>query len=107
MNKDEELACAIIDRVSELIEEHYPELKPRCITDDDSIESPALINGQVYYDLELEIAKLIHNHPKFPMRCPRDNAELELVDERMDWQNFRCTECGMKIKCEEGEDDEC
>jgi len=104
MNKSEELANKIIDRVCDVIETNYPELTPKHITDDTSIESPALINGTTYYDLEVEIAELIHNHPQFPMRCPRDNAELELVDERMDWQTFRCTECGMKIKCEEGEE---
>jgi len=38
------------------------------------------------------------------MKCPRDNAELELVDERMDWQHFRCPECRMKITCEEDDD---
>jgi hypothetical protein len=59
MDKYEELANDIIDRVSELIEEHYPEIKPRCITDDDSIENPALINGTIYYDLETEIAEKI------------------------------------------------
>lgn len=58
MDKYEELACNIIDRVSDLIEEHYPELKPRNITDDD-IDNPALINGTIYYDLETEIADMI------------------------------------------------
>jgi hypothetical protein len=59
MDKYEELANEIIDRISEVIEEHYPEIKPRCITDDDSIENPALINGTIYYDLETEIAEKI------------------------------------------------
>ena len=61
MKKHEELANQIIDRISEVIEENYPEIKPRCITDDDSIESPALINGTIYYDLESEIAEKIKN----------------------------------------------
>jgi len=59
MDKYEELANDIIDRVCDVIEEHYPELKPRCITDDDSIDEPALINGTVYYDLEDEIAGML------------------------------------------------
>lgn len=59
MDKYEELANEIINRVSDLIEEHYPEIKPRCITDDNSIENPALINGTIYYDLEQEIAEKI------------------------------------------------
>lgn len=59
MNKHEELANEIIDDVCEIIEEHYPEIKPKCITDDKSIESPALINGTIYYNLESEIADKI------------------------------------------------
>ena len=59
MNKYEELANNIIDTISELVEKHYPEIKPRCITDDDSIENPSLINGTIYYDLEDEIAQKI------------------------------------------------
>lgn len=59
MDKYEELANEIIDRISDVVEENYPELKPRCITDDKSIESPALINGTTYYDLEDEIANMI------------------------------------------------
>jgi len=59
MNKYEELANEIIDMVSDVIVEHYPEIKPRCITDDKSIENPALINGIIYYDLESEIADKI------------------------------------------------
>lgn len=55
MDKYEELANKIIDDISELIEKHYPELKPKCITDDE-IENPALINGTIYYNLESKIA---------------------------------------------------
>lgn len=58
MDKYEELANEIIDRISDLIEEHY-DIKPKCITDDDSIDEPALINGTIYYDLEVEIAEKI------------------------------------------------
>ncbi len=61
MDKYEELANEIIDRISDVIEENYPEIKPKCITDDDSIENPALINGTIYYDLESEIADRIKN----------------------------------------------
>jgi len=59
MDKYEELANEIIDRISDVIEENYPEIKPRCITDDDSIKEPALINGTIYYNLESEIADKI------------------------------------------------
>ncbi len=58
MNKEKELANEIIDDISELIEEHYPEIKPKCITGDE-IENPALINGTIYYDLECKIADKI------------------------------------------------
>ena len=56
-NTKEELACNIIDMVSELIEEHY-DIVPKCLTDDD-IENPALINGTIYYDLEDEVVDKI------------------------------------------------
>jgi len=59
MNKFETIANEIIDDICDVIEENYPELKPRCITDDKSIESPALINGTIYYDLESAIADKI------------------------------------------------
>jgi len=59
MNKSEELANEIIERVCGVIEENYPEIKPRSITDDD-IENPSLINGTIYYDLESEIAGKIN-----------------------------------------------
>lgn len=55
MDRYEDLASEIIDDVSDLIEEHY-KIKPKHITDDKSIEHPALINGIVYFNLEAEIA---------------------------------------------------
>jgi len=58
MNKYEELANSIIEQVCEKIEKHYPELKPKNITDDD-IENPDLLNGTIYYDLESDIAEQI------------------------------------------------
>ncbi|KKM84218.1 hypothetical protein LCGC14_1301460 [marine sediment metagenome] len=58
MDKYEELANRIIDDICEVVENHYPEIKPKCITDDE-IENPALINGTIYYDLECEIADKI------------------------------------------------
>ena len=61
MDKYEELANEIIDEISDIIEENYPEIKPRCITDDKSIENPALINGTIYYDLECRIADKIRD----------------------------------------------
>lgn len=39
------------------------------------------------------------------MNCPRDNTELELVDERRDWETYRCVNCGLKITLEEGGED--
>jgi hypothetical protein len=57
MNKYEELANKLIDKVSETIENHY-NIKPKSLTDD-NIENPALINGTIYYDLEIEIAEKI------------------------------------------------
>jgi len=60
MDKFDELANEIIDRVCEVIEENYPEIKPKAITDDD-IENPSLINGTIYYDLETEISSKIKN----------------------------------------------
>lgn len=59
MNKYEELAHEIIDEVSEIIEEHY-DIEPKNITDDD-IDNPALINGTIYYDLEVSVAEKIKN----------------------------------------------
>ena len=64
MDKYEELANEIIDDICEVVEENYPEIKPRCITDDDSIEEPALINGTIYYDLECGIADKIKEFVK-------------------------------------------
>jgi len=39
------------------------------------------------------------------MNCPRDGAELELVDEGMTWQKLKCPVCKMKIHLEEGDDE--
>ena len=64
MDKYEELANWIIDRISEVVEANYPEIIPKCITDDDSIENPALINGTIYYNLESEIAGKIKKFKK-------------------------------------------
>ena len=59
MNIYEEESNEIIELVSSVIEEHYG-IEPKNITDDD-IESPALINGTIYYDLESAIADKIKN----------------------------------------------
>ena len=40
------------------------------------------------------------------MKCPRDNTELELIDERMSWEKYRCPECKMKVTLTEEEEDE-
>ena len=71
MDKFEELANEIIDEVSEVIENNYPELKPRCITDDESIDSPALINGTIYYNLESDIVDKLK---KFKLRMFKKEA---------------------------------
>ncbi len=76
MNIYEELASGIIDDVSEIIENNYPEIKPKHITDDKSIESPALINGTIYYDLEDEIAGKIKSKFEKLMRL----FEADLID---------------------------
>ena len=57
MNKYEELACDIIDEISEWVENHY-DIKPKPFGDD-TLENPALINGVEYYDLESKIAEMI------------------------------------------------
>ena len=57
MNKYEKLTNEMIEKISEIVEEHY-NIKPKNITDDD-IENPALINGTIYYDLENEFADKI------------------------------------------------
>ncbi len=61
MDKYEELANEIIDLVSEVVEEYY-EITPRILVKGDEIDSPALINGEVYFDLEENIGKLIKKH---------------------------------------------
>jgi len=40
------------------------------------------------------------------MKCPRDNAELDLVLEQMELQKFVCPECYMIITCEESDDED-
>jgi len=57
MDKYNEIANYVIDKISEVIEEHY-NIKPKNLTDD-NIENPALINGTIYYDLEIEIAEKV------------------------------------------------
>ena len=76
MNKQEEIANEIIDDVCEVVENNYPELKPKHITDDESIESPALINGTIYYNLESKIADKIKARIKKLMKLFED----DLVD---------------------------
>lgn len=57
MDKYDEIANYVIERVSEVIEEKYG-IEPKNLTDD-NIENPALINGSVYYDLEIALAEKI------------------------------------------------
>ena len=61
MDKYEELANEIIDLVCDIIEENY-DITPRILVKGDEIDSPALINGEVYFDLEEKIGKLIKKH---------------------------------------------
>ncbi len=61
MDKYEKLANEIIDQVCDVIEEYY-EITPRILEKGDEIDSPALINGGVYYGLEGDIARLIKKH---------------------------------------------
>lgn len=60
MNKYEELANEIIDLVSDIVEEQHPELNLNTKTAKEcGINSPAVICGSDYYDLEQEIAGMI------------------------------------------------
>ena len=91
MNKYEELAGRIIDDVCEIIENYY-KVKPKCITDDDSIENPALINGTVYFDLECEIAekiKALVNKPDWT--CPECGEER--IDDQRVLAGMKCGRC--------------
>ena len=45
----------------DVIEEYY-DITPRILEKGDEIDSPALINGGVYYKLEGDIARLIKKH---------------------------------------------
>ena len=40
------------------------------------------------------------------MKCPRDDAELDLVLEQMEMQKFVCPECFMIITCEDSDEDD-
>lgn len=55
MDEYEEMAADIIDIVLEKIEELYPELKPKKEFLDES-EDASILYGEVYYDLEDEVA---------------------------------------------------
>lgn len=59
MNRYEELAHAVIDAVSEVVEELY-DIEPKAFEDAD-LEHPALINGVAYYELENRVAALIRD----------------------------------------------
>jgi len=54
---DGKISNEIIEEVCAVIENNYP-IEPKSLTDDE-IESPSLINGIVYYDLENWIADKI------------------------------------------------
>lgn len=57
MDKYEELAHEIIDKIQEAVMELY-DIKPKAL-DDEDLENPALINGEKYFNLEAEIAGMI------------------------------------------------
>jgi CheY-specific phosphatase CheX len=60
MNQFEELANEIIDEVSDVVEMQHPELKLNTkIAKEAGIESPAVICGDGYYRLEVQIAEKI------------------------------------------------
>jgi hypothetical protein len=62
MNKYEELANSIIDRVSEVAESQHPEIKmSNKLTREIGLDkgTEALIVGNSYYNLEVEIARMI------------------------------------------------
>jgi len=60
MNKYERIAARIIDRVSDVVEAQHPELNLNTeIAKESNIDSPAVICGVAYYDLEVEIAGMI------------------------------------------------
>lgn len=61
MNKYEEIASEIIDEVCEVVEEQHPELKlnTEIAKESDVTDSPAVIVGVGYYNLESEIAEKI------------------------------------------------
>lgn len=62
MNKYEEIAADIIDMVSDVVEIQHPEIKLKNnLTKEIGIENPAVIVGDGYYNLELEIASKIKN----------------------------------------------
>ena len=81
MDKFEEIANEIIDDVSDVIEEHYG-VEPKHITDDDSIESPALINGTVYYELESHIADKIKEKA---LKLENHGTIIEALEDYQRW----------------------
>jgi len=65
MDKFEELANIIIDEVCEVVESQHPEINLNSEEAKESdVESPALIVGVQYYDLETSIANRIRRFKK-------------------------------------------
>jgi len=65
MDKFEELANIIIDEVCEVVENQHPEINLNSEEAKESdVESPALIVGVQYYDLESSIADKIRRLKK-------------------------------------------
>ena len=67
MNKYDELANEIIDDVCEIVEEQHPELNLKTkYAKESDVESPAVVVGIQYYNLEDSIAnkikKFVKNH---------------------------------------------
>ena len=65
MDRFEELANIIIDEVCEVAESQHPEIKLKTkYAKESDVESPALIVGVQYYDLETSIANRIRRLKK-------------------------------------------
>ena len=58
MDQYEELASEIIDDISDVVEAQHPEIKLKTkIAKAAGIENPAVICGEGYYSLEIQIAR--------------------------------------------------
>ena len=77
----EDLAAIIIDKVSDSIQEAY-DLNPYSWDGDDNLDSPAIVNGTLYYELESSIGELIKELVDKEIGI-RYNALLERVNKAL------------------------